>query len=65
MITACGTPAVVWQHVHDEKCDYGIHLKDDFSPAIKADPDETDAKRKFSEWLVSLPIATLVQINYR
>ena len=21
-ITACGTPAVVWLHVHDEKFDY-------------------------------------------
>jgi hypothetical protein len=21
-IRTCGTPAVVWLHVHDEKCDY-------------------------------------------
>jgi len=26
---------------------FRIHLKDDFSRAIKADPDETDAKWKF------------------
>jgi hypothetical protein len=23
-ITGCGTAAVVWLHVHDEKCDYGM-----------------------------------------
>ena len=49
-ITACGTPAVVWLHVHDEKFDYKMSEEKKillFQDTIKADPHETDAKGRF------------------